>query len=715
MGSCMVIAVALAGGVHFIKALLNRAGEADASSALRWAQAGSGLACLASALMLVALPTLVPPALAQPETIDLAPPPDQLQQQRQEYKKAMRMLRFGRLSRYQVLKPKLRNYALYPYLEFTEHERRLSRLSESDLLSFSQTYHDTPLAGQLFQVWLTYLAKKGQWERFLQHYDQATPSKPLACDYGYALHQTGRKAEMMQHTEKLWLVNFSQPAACDRVFKVWQDAKGLTQDLAWDRFSLALRSNQLRLANYLVYRLNRQNRRHAKRFLQVRRQPKTIKNIDTFSDDNARNREIILYGVQRLARQDPEAALSALNRHKEQHQFEPSQLEAAYVRIGVHLALLAPAKSKQTALPIQRQDHPALTEAQIRAALKLGDNDQVMALIELLPEQTQATPRWQYWKAKMQYRSGSPLRSSPQRRRAVKVLRKLATSRSFYGFVAADQLGVSYNFEDESRPASAKELLAMVKMPGILRALELFALKEHTQARREWHYSTKDFDGAQAAIAAQLALERNWYRAAIQMMSSNEAWNHLDVRFPLAFQPIFSAHADQANIPVPWSLAIARQESSFMPDAKSHAGALGIMQILPSTAKEVAKEIGTSFRHSRNLLDPATNIELGTAYLGKMFKRFDNNRILASVAYNAGAKRAREWYVPSLPFDVWIETIPNDQARNYVQNVLLFTSIYSRKFDRPLRVLEDHERKAFSQPRLVDGSAPAGTRKGEEG
>ena len=153
-----------------------------------------------------------------------------------------------------------------------------------------------------------------------------------------------------------------------------------------------------------------------------------------------------------------------------------------------------------------------------------------------------------------------------------------------------------------------------------------------------------------------------------------------------------------------------------MPDARSPAGALGIMQLMPSTAKKVAEEMGVSYGGSSNLLEPTLNIALGTDYLGQMLRRFDNNRVLASAAYNAGPTRVeawvKAWLAPTLPVDVWVEAIPFTETRNYVQNVLMFSSIYSHRMKRPLPLLYENERAAFGKVRLV--SSPASARAGED-
>jgi soluble lytic murein transglycosylase len=168
----------------------------------------------------------------------------------------------------------------------------------------------------------------------------------------------------------------------------------------------------------------------------------------------------------------------------------------------------------------------------------------------------------------------------------------------------------------------------------------------------------------------------------------------------LAFHESFINSARVAVISPQWSIAVARQESAFMTDARSGAGALGLMQLMPATAKQTAHRHGVRYSAANDLIDPYKNIKLGTAYLGNMFRRFSNNRILASAAYNAGPSRVKRWLNPALPLDVWIETIPFTETRNYVQNVLMFASIYSRRLNLKQPLIYPSEWNDFSQPNI---------------
>lgn len=644
---------------------------------------------LTCALTLLTLPALAD--FSRGVSYDPSVTPDR-SEQRQLYLDALHLIRTSQFTKLKKLKPQLRTYALYPYLEYTEMSYRISRYSEAEVLEWVEQNLDTPLTQPLLQHWLSSLTRRDDWATFVANYDRVEPTRELACHYGYGLYKVGKTAEAMAEAARLWSVGYSQPDECDPIFNVWRGADGMTPEIAWTRLSLSLQENEKKLSNYLLRFVSKEDKSYASNYRLVHQKPNTIKRFGAFKKDNERNREIVLHGVRRLARSDPEDALTTLQAYEPLLSFDPAELEAAYAYIGIRLARKTSDVALMDSLPVNLHEHPDLIEARLRQSLKDQDWSNVIVLINLLPEELQSSNRWQYWKARVLGQS----EDDADRQIAHDLLAELSKTRSFYGFVAADILQTTYDYQDEPVPVTFEQILSLEETPGIQRALELFALGERSRARREWYFTTSDFSFAERAVAAKVALRWGWYKASIQTMIDAGAWNHLDFRFPMAYQDTFIEHARRANIPVQWSLAIARQESAFMPDARSHAGAMGLMQLMPSTAALVAKKLGVTYKNNRSLTEPDLNIKLGTNYLSQMLRRFDNNRILASAAYNAGPGRVNQWLDPNMPFDVWIEIIPFTETRNYVQNVLMFSSIYSRRMDENQPLLYPHERAYFS-------------------
>ncbi|MEX2488670.1 MAG: transglycosylase SLT domain-containing protein [Pseudomonadales bacterium] len=603
-------------------------------------------------------------------------------EQRQMYKDAIKFIQSGQISRYRTLKEKLKGYPLYPYLEYMRKIYSISHQDAESILGFAERYPDTPIADQLVQNWLYNLAQRGHWEEFLTHYNKEIAAPKIDCFHAYALYKTGEREAAYAAGQELWLVDYSQPDECDSIFRILRQEGQLTPELAWQRFAMSLTSNEVSLATYLMRFLDRDDRQLARNFKMVHTKPYNVGRTHIFSDQHEKNREMVLHGIERLAPLNSGKAFDAFEEYQAIHEFSPSQLKATWERIGILLAVDGDPGNRLDRVPLKFTDYPELTEARIRLALRRQNWSDALVLINALPEDLQATPRWQYWQARVLMGSNDPA----DRMAANDIYAELANSRNYYGFLAADALGRPYDFDDVRMQIDREQVLSMEATPGIQRALELFVLDELTRARHEWYFTTKDFSPIEREIVARVAQKWGWYRHAIYAMIEAEAWNDLEIRFPLAYQHNFLAGARTADIPLHWSLAVARQESAFMPDAKSSAGALGVMQLMPRTADLVARDVAIGSVSRHDLIDPGVNIHLGSAYLGNLLRRFKQNRIFATAAYNAGPSRVDKWLDPSLPMDVWIETIPYRETREYVQSVLIFGAIYNHRlqYDQPM-------------------------------
>ncbi len=612
-------------------------------------------------------------------------------EQRKSYKRAIAAVKSGQRSKFKKMKPALADYTLYPYLEYFERIYQLSRQDNASIDLFLAQYADTPLAERLRQNWLYHQAKRGRWDNFLQYYKPVSATKVNTCHYAYALAKTGQTEAAFQQAEQRWSVGFSQPDECDAIFKIWRDAGQLTPDLAWKRFHLSMQAGKITLANYLVRFLNKQDAQHAARYLAVHRKPALIKKTRKYSTPGQRNMEIVSHGLKRLARRNAQGAYETMQNYRAALRFSEEESRELLLYIGYRLASQGDAKNSLERFPIAFNTDTKLVEARIRLALKRGDTGQVLVLMHQLPDRLRDIPRWRYWRARILQDSAQPA----EQIQASNTLTELANTRNYYGFLAADHLGMPYQFENSAAGITEAEILKLESSPGIERALELYALGELTMARREWLNSVNQLSNKEQQIAAYVAQRWGWHKRAIQSMIDAEAWDDLNVRFPLAYQDSFVANALKADIPVTYGFAIARQESAFMPDAKSSAGALGLMQMIPSTAKMTARRHNLKFTHTNVLIDPHTNIKFGTAHLGTLLRRYNNNRILASVAYNAGPGRVQAWLDPKLPVDVWIETIPFTETRHYVQNVLMFAAIYGNRMKSSQALITPEERAAF--------------------
>jgi soluble lytic murein transglycosylase len=218
-------------------------------------------------------------------------------------------------------------------------------------------------------------------------------------------------------------------------------------------------------------------------------------------------------------------------------------------------------------------------------------------------------------------------------------------------------------------------------LPAVIRAQELLINGQITEARREWNQVTLSFNEDQHYTAAHYAHQIGWDSQAIRSAISAKRWHDLELRFPLSFEKDFEKIAQLRNLNSNWLIAMARQESALTADAVSPAGARGLIQIMPDTATAVAQKHNIAYQSRQQLFDPEKNIELAGAYITSLLERFDGNNIYATAAYNAGPYRVEKWLntTRDLPIDVWIESIPFYETREYVKNVLAYSVIYAHR------------------------------------
>lgn len=575
----------------------------------------------------------------------------------------------------------------------------MSRQKPEQIDRFVSQYADTPLARQLTTNWLYSLGKRGKWQLLVDAYTESGRTKENACLYAYGLYRVGNTEDAMSLAEDLWLVPYSQPDECDPIFKAWRDQGYMTADIAWQRYELAIVQNEITLANYLERFLASADKKQATQLKRFHVRPRRLASETLPELNTTRGLKTFNNGLHRLIRRDVVLALKVLKENRTSLEKQPDQLEKFYTDIAVRLVRNNHEASLLESLPIDLTANQRLIETQLLKRLRNQEWSNALMMLSHIDSYAEK-PRWQYWRARILENIGT----IDGAKESQSLLNQLADKRDFYGFLAADRIGQKYNFEDTPEQITHEQVHALEETPGIRRALELFTLEETTRARREWNFTTRNFSDVELRIAARVAEKWGWHEQAIRAMIKAKAWDDLTPRFPLAYRDSFVAGSRREDIPVTWSLAIARQESAFMSDARSSAGALGLMQLMPSTAQQVAKETNVRLRSNNDLTNPMVNIELGTAYLGRMFRRFSHNRIIASAAYNAGPTRVARWLDSSLPADIWIETIPFSETRNYVQNVLMFSTIYSRKLGQQSPMIYQHELLDFASDSLVLGT-----------
>ncbi len=614
-------------------------------------------------------------------------------QQRSLYNQAKLALSKNDASVYLNNSAALRNYPLTPYLAYDELTQRLPTASNNEVEKFLLEHGDLPQINWMKLRWLRLLSERQQWPLFLKYYSPELKFTELDCRFAQYQLLSGQSQAAFATAEKLWLSAQSQPNACDALFDSWRAAGQLSEDKVWQRLKLATDARNYGVATYLISQLSSQQP-YGQQLVDVAKTPTLLKQTQRFSGRDKRSAEVIALGLRKLATQDLDASVQLLNHYEKQVTFSPEDQLTLANDIGIRLAKRFDAR----ALTVMQKYDPHmqnsnLTEWRVRLLLRLGRWDEAHQLTRKLPAELAHSNRWRYWQAR------SLQLAQPNSQQPLVMYQPLARERDFYGFMAADHSQQPYHLQHQALAIQPKTLQKLRNSAGMQRALEFNARDEITESHREWYHLSNFLSREELVAQARIAYDMGWYFPAIRTISKAQYWDDLEIRFPMAHQRNFETEAKVRNINTSWMFAITRQESAFMIQAKSHVGAMGLMQLMPATAKETAQRYGIPMATPRSAVNPNINIQLGAAYLSQVLGQFDGNRVLASAAYNAGPGRVRQWLrdAKHLPYDVWVESIPFDETRSYVQNVLTYSVIYGEKLKAPVPLVEWHERSFEKQ------------------
>ena len=611
--------------------------------------------------------------------------------QRAVFLEARQIARKGKLS---ALKPLLESLTDYPLRSYIEYEALLARPYSSDeaVQAFIENHPNFPISAQLRRAFADYRRDQDRSESFLRFHQPEDADVENQCFRASALWALERTQAAMAATQALWLHGRSQPKRCDKAFSRWRRAGGLTQALAWQRYELAVLAGEDRLAAYLERTLSEDQRTLARQLTRLRQRPTRTDRYETVDFNDPEQRALADSALKMLIKKRPAEALHLIADLKDSGRLAPAQaLEYDYAA-ALRLIREDNLTVNDAVIPAALKTNPDLIEASLIQLIKAGRFNALSTLLSQLPASAQGTLRWQYWQARADL-------SSPGiagRESARVSFERLASERDYYGHLAALWIGIPGSLADQSTTIAPEKLLDLAAAPTAQRIYELRALGETLEARREWFQLIKPFSNTELRIAAALASQWHWHDMAIATLAQAQAWDEVLERFPRPYAERFTEAARTQGVPVTLAMAVARRESGFWTEARSPVGAQGLMQLMPRTAQSVAKSIDLDSPANLVLTQADTNIKLGTAYLGQLLQRFNDNRVLALAAYNAGPSRAKKWYTNPQPIDAFIEGIPFAETRAYVKAVLLYAAIYAQLKGLPEPLLYPYEIEQFS-------------------
>lgn len=611
------------------------------------------------------------PVTAQAVTPSIAADAD-IEQQRRDFSAAMAALRAGELNRYAALRVRLNDYILRPQLDYEFFKDRIADTPAETLTRFLDEHRAAAVSDLLRRKWLHHLAKRGEWSIFLREYRDVNDDVELECQrLGHLLRVGQEKSALMSTIGRLWLTGDKLPGACDAVFAAWRQAGHMTEEQVWARIQLAMEKRNLTLAEKLAEFLPTDQRPWVERWLAMHRNPqKELQNI-RYPAESALARRVVRHGIMRLAHTDLEQAMQAWKRLKPQIQFSSKDENYVHRWVGVLAAQKHhPAAVEWLAGVAPEAGDDVARHWRVRAAAYAGEWNTGLHFLDDLTEDEQKESEWRYWKARMLDKSGFGNVAKP-------LFNELAQERSYYGFLAADRLDREYTMTNIAIQPSGEEIQALLARPDVLMAHELYTLGEITNARRQWSWTIRAMTSRELQVAAVVANRWGWHDRAILTVARSTHLDDLELRFPMLYRRMIELNAGQNGIDPGWVYGVLRQESAFMHDARSSAGALGLMQLMPQTGLQTARRINLTIDGNHAILKVENNLRLGTSYLKQVLDINNGHAVLATASYNAGPHRVKEWLpTDKLDADVWVDAIPFNETRNYVKNVFAFTTVY---------------------------------------
>ena len=627
-----------------------------------------------------------------------------VEQQRQTFRKAWQAVGSLRWETARQHSASLKDYPLLPYLRAEQMRIRPGSFNSDEISTYLETYANWGFASNLRTAWSRHLGDSGQYRRLLEVADSHsainnTGDAQVQCHLARARIAQVKKGQLnfaeknqlLTQVSDLWRVGKSQHKNCDPAFDWLRSENAITSELAWQRVRLAMQADNVNLARYLERFLNSNDRPWLQRWLTMANNRNSGLQQAVNWPNEARSWEIANWGLNKLSRANTEQAWQRFQKLDAVYQW-PTEVR----NLGLHEIAVFSALSLELSalgiidqLPVEAQDQQVL-EWRTRVALANSEWNQVLASIGRMTSTMQVDNRWKYWRARA-------LQALGQVEPAQALWQSLATEPTYYGFLAADYLGQDYNICPANLPA--QYLINDLPRPAQMeRALELYKLELIPQATREWRLATADLSHEQNLVASRLAADAGWLIQSIFTLTSEQARQHYDLRFPLAYEQLVREQASKRQLDPALIYGLMRAESAMNPRAVSPANARGLMQVTPGTARRLAAQHGRVYRGSASLLQPEINVPFGSLMLQETLTRFNQNMVDVLGAYNAGPHVVDRWHQQVRPdaTDIWIETLPYFETRDYIPRVLAFSVIYDWQLNAKVTPISRHMPGLFS-------------------
>ncbi|WP_196803448.1 lytic transglycosylase domain-containing protein [Thiomonas sp. FB-6] len=604
--------------------------------------------------------------------------------------------------------PALRGTLLEPWIAYWALEPRLHTSTQQDIDTFAKAWPDSLPLQRLRSQWLFELARRKDWAGYLGAYAAYDgDNAQLQCLQAQARFETAAD-NTAPKVLALWSQEPSGGTGCDSAAKALLGAGLIGEEALWGRLRGFFADGRARAALPFLSSLPDPQAKGVRRAVDDPLGVMLDAARSGVPTDTVQRRVLVL-ALFNMAHQDPQQTMRLLGGSLRGLRADLRAAIAWRAARAASVQLLpGAAELFRQALRIDPawQADPESWKWCLRAALRESRWGLVKQATQALLRDGKAGDLAEatYWRA-------VALNATGESRKARELWRGLAEPWSYYGQLATEALGRPVRVPEQApMPPDMRLVYAQAARDPVREALLLYRVQAYAPAAWQWRAALDGAGDAQWHAAAQLACDqRAWLLciSASERMQGSVDWAQ---RYVMPFRAQVAQASRSTGVSEAFVYGIMRQESRFAAGIRSWAGADGLMQLMPATARWVARKTGMDGFQAGQVNDVGTNVTLGAAYLGMLLQRFDGSQAMAAAGYNAGPGRPARWRGMPLPDQqaldgaVFTESIPVEQTRDYVKRVLANATVYSALLGGDPQSLES--RLALAAPTRISATQP---------
>ncbi|GAB00290.1 MAG TPA: lytic transglycosylase [Acinetobacter sp.] len=573
----------------------------------------------------------------------------------------------------------MQNDVLGYYPEYWKLNSNLGFQPAASIISFAQRYPQSAMAEKLSADYVEEKVKQANFSEAKPVLSYVTnPDQAESCAVAQVRAQTGDALVYAEYKD-VWLATDSQPESCTGLGRMMLSSPLMTAQDRQQRLWVLLRAGQsgqaIATAQTMGLSLS------LAQLNQIQSNP--LEYIWNAPKSNDADYAYLIFALGRIADNDLTNALGNVQRAA---QDTPQAVQKYLYRTVGYVGGTTVMKNNFNREVLNAFDQsygypfsPEEAEIYARQSIRFGAWESLIRAIDAMSVTQKQEDRWQYWLA----RASEQRSDAASKQAAQQIYRKLAQSGDdYHNLLAKDRIGERYNHQPYNEQPSAQDAQRLNQNIHFRRA---FALRDinapASYTNREWNWAVRQaylqHDDGLLLAAAKRAHDMGWYDRAIYAADRTTSKHNDTYRYATPHRSNVTSHSYNAGIDPAWAYGLMRQESRFVTSARSHVGAGGLMQIMPNTAKLVARQMGETYNPAA-LSEMNTNIRYGTYYLSMIQSQLSGNAVLATAGYNAGPNRARRWQpdFQTMAADQYTESIPLLETRDYVKHVMTNATHY---------------------------------------